>query len=392
MSLASGRERRANAGNRMSQLLDKHEEDEFYKTTYGGFSEDEEDEEYRSEKEEEDVVDSDFDIDETDEVKSDHEEEQTTRRVVRGVFTKAYKEPLPKKKAPDGEAVKKPAKSKKPARKQLAEVCGSVRRRSTLAKSAETQRRQRENDELRRRRKQRVPVEPRQLMTQQQRLEEAKITEQENLNSLEKYLLMETEKRKARPAKKLNTGPMIRYRSVTERESVPPKVTSGSFCSSLAFDDIKIEFADDLDSLGDKNDAGQTSPLVTDTDPASVGPQSDDTPASTLCERTYISFSDPSMLSQYFPQRKPVVKARSTCPITRLPARYFDPITRLPYANVQAIKVLREAYYQQLELKGNRSVPEVAKWLDWRKEQKERRAKLMAQRRQMNINMKTADK
>ena len=44
----------------------------------------------------------------------------------------------------------------------------------------------------------------------------------------------------------------------------------------------------------------------------------------------------------------------------RLPARYFDPITRLPYANLQAIKVLREAYYQQLELKGNRNVPEVS--------------------------------
>lgn len=38
MSLAGGREPRKTAGNRMSKLLDAEEEDEFYKTTYGGFN------------------------------------------------------------------------------------------------------------------------------------------------------------------------------------------------------------------------------------------------------------------------------------------------------------------------------------------------------------------
>lgn len=38
-SLASTRERRSNAGSNMSRLLDKEEEDEFYKTQYGGFDE-----------------------------------------------------------------------------------------------------------------------------------------------------------------------------------------------------------------------------------------------------------------------------------------------------------------------------------------------------------------
>lgn len=37
MSLAGSREPRKTAGNRMSKLLDAEEEDEFYKTTYGGF-------------------------------------------------------------------------------------------------------------------------------------------------------------------------------------------------------------------------------------------------------------------------------------------------------------------------------------------------------------------
>lgn len=38
MSLAGSREPRKTAGNRMSKLLDAEEEDEFYKTTYGGFN------------------------------------------------------------------------------------------------------------------------------------------------------------------------------------------------------------------------------------------------------------------------------------------------------------------------------------------------------------------
>lgn len=37
-SLAKTRERRNNAGNRMGQMLEKEEED-FYKSTYGGFYE-----------------------------------------------------------------------------------------------------------------------------------------------------------------------------------------------------------------------------------------------------------------------------------------------------------------------------------------------------------------
>ena len=37
-ALSKSRERRANAGNRMAEMLDKEEED-FYKSTYGGFFE-----------------------------------------------------------------------------------------------------------------------------------------------------------------------------------------------------------------------------------------------------------------------------------------------------------------------------------------------------------------
>lgn len=47
MALAKTRERRANAGNRMSRLLDEEDEDDFYKTTYGGFTEIENDDDYQ---------------------------------------------------------------------------------------------------------------------------------------------------------------------------------------------------------------------------------------------------------------------------------------------------------------------------------------------------------
>lgn len=44
--MAAFRSRRSNAGNKMASLLDSEEVDEFYSTTYGGFSEEAEDKEY----------------------------------------------------------------------------------------------------------------------------------------------------------------------------------------------------------------------------------------------------------------------------------------------------------------------------------------------------------
>lgn len=44
--MAATRSRRSNAGNKISNLLDAKEEDEFYKISYGGFQDEEEDKEY----------------------------------------------------------------------------------------------------------------------------------------------------------------------------------------------------------------------------------------------------------------------------------------------------------------------------------------------------------
>jgi len=92
--MAAGRDKRSNAGNKLAKLLNEEEEDDFYKTTYGGFDEVENDDDYQSEEEAEDEVDSDFSIEENDEPKSDDDgDEATKKRQKKGVFTKAYKEP-----------------------------------------------------------------------------------------------------------------------------------------------------------------------------------------------------------------------------------------------------------------------------------------------------------
>lgn len=44
--MALNRDRRSNAGSKMAKLLDEEEEDDFYKTTYGGFEEVEQDHDY----------------------------------------------------------------------------------------------------------------------------------------------------------------------------------------------------------------------------------------------------------------------------------------------------------------------------------------------------------
>lgn len=43
----AARPKRSNAGNRMAKLLNEEEEDDFYKTTYGGFEETELDNDYK---------------------------------------------------------------------------------------------------------------------------------------------------------------------------------------------------------------------------------------------------------------------------------------------------------------------------------------------------------
>ncbi|KAK7791828.1 hypothetical protein R5R35_001245 [Gryllus longicercus] len=356
MALAKTRDRRNNAGARMAKLLDEEEEDEFYKTTYGGFNEIENDDDYHSEEEAEDEVDSDFSIDENDEPVSDHEEEGPKRS--KKLVTKAYKEPDPVKK------IEKPSEAKpKKTRKRRVHIMldnyerKSIRR-STAAKSAETLQRLKERSEEGRKRRRRKTTDMRKL-TQEELLEEAKITEEENLKSLEKFQKMELEKKKTRLVKKTVLGHTICYHSL-------------------------------IMPLVEVLKPSHESPITVDEEPSSSS-QETVTPTPEVkseigrfeegkCERTFITFSDERSFKNLFSSRKKQsCLQKSICPISRLPARYFDPVTELPYANLQAFRILREAYYQQLEAKGDRTNPSVARWIEWRKTQREKKTAFLQQ-------------
>ncbi|KAH8244184.1 hypothetical protein KR026_001806 [Drosophila bipectinata] len=342
--MAASRSRRNNAGNKIAKLLDEEEEDDFYKTSYGGFQDEEEDKEYEQKDEEEDVVDSDFSIDEQDEPISDQEEAPEKKRKRGGVNTKAYKETKPMAKK---ETKPTPALHKKRAgggvvkRRVLPRftVLDSGRksiRTSTAIKTQATKIRLKEMDDARKRKKKKVRVED-YMPTQEELLEEAKITEEENIKSLEKFQKMELEKKKNRPTKRTFTGPTIRYHSLTM--PVLRKPTRGGVPNDTK--DVKEPTA--------------------------------------KCERTFVTvdndFNDKVFQSIFRPKILPKA-SNGICPITRLPARYFDPVTQQPYYSIQAFKILREAYYMQLEQQGNGSdQPELAKWLEWRKMVKENRLK-----------------
>ncbi|XP_078064162.1 vacuolar protein sorting-associated protein 72 homolog, partial [Mustelus asterias] len=225
MSLAENRPSRKNAGNRMSRLLEAEEEDDFYKTTYGGFHEESGDDEYNTDQSEsEDEVDSDFDIDEGEEPTSDQEDDEPKRK--RRVITKVYKEPVkstrlkakvkkPAAAAPSGFEKLKTERGDIAEQQDEFEECGrkSVRQ-STTEHTRLTYLRVQERQVQPRRLRKAPHAETRQL-SQEELLAEAKITEEINLRSLENYERLEADKKKQVLKKRKCVGPTIRYHSVT---------------------------------------------------------------------------------------------------------------------------------------------------------------------------------
>lgn len=86
-------------------------------------------------------------------------------------------------------------------------------------------------------------------------------------------------------------------------------------------------------------------PSVLSTNTAAVNPAK--------CSRTYITFSDDESFLRFFPQSPaPRIPAQEVCPVTHKPALYRDPITDIPYANVQAFRIIREAYKKYVTAHG----------------------------------------
>lgn len=323
--MAATRDKRSNAGSKMSTLLEAEEEDDFYKTTYGGFNEEEDDKVYESEVSESDYEDSDISIDEDDEVKSD---DDAAPKKKKRVVTKAYKEPAAKKPKPDVEKKVKEKKPPKPA--PSIQIYHSPEkktlRKSTADRSKQIAEREKERDSRTKMLKdialQKRVAEVRRL-TQEELLEEAKVTEELNLMSLENYKRLELEKKNRRIQKAVYRGPVIRYHSLTM-----PVI------EELPDNEINI----DQDSSEDTVKASNTEKMD----------------SSEKCSRTFITFTDERNIKEYFSSKRTRPPVKQFCPVTRLPAKYFDPITNTPYATLQAFKIIREAYAQQLQSEGSK--------------------------------------
>ncbi|KAL1124555.1 hypothetical protein AAG570_001179, partial [Ranatra chinensis] len=249
--------------------------------------------------------------------------------------------------------------------------------------------------------------------TQEELLAEAKITEQENIKSLEKYQKMELEKKKCRVVKKVFTGPIIRYYSlsmpiiedvtvdveskdVSNVEVVKAEDVEGSGCWDTAQSmDVSECSAPEASTVKDEVEVSTSVVEVsdikmeTDVNTCSGGIA----PTEARCERTFITFSDENTFRQVFPVRKPPeVPVPKICPFTRQVAKYFDPVTECAYSNVHTFKILREAYYTQMEAKAARATAatpaassgnggglevvdeaQLAQWLAWRQRVKEAR-------------------
>lgn len=194
------------------------------------------------------------------------------------------------------------------------------------------------------------------------------------MQSLEKYHQLELEKKKTRIVKKAPTGPIIRYLS-----------TSMPLIEELNPETERINVEED--------EIKEENPLVEATSAASTGDNKQ------CCERTFITFSNSSLLEANFSRKKVTAHQKNFCPITRsvflaapsikkcsssiiflfrLRAKYFDPVTQLPFSTVQAFRILREAYCQQLEVKGDANDPEIARWNEWRQKFRQARNAALA--------------
>ncbi|ESO86561.1 hypothetical protein LOTGIDRAFT_95101, partial [Lottia gigantea] len=307
------REKRSNAGSKMAKLLNDEEEDEFYQTTYGGFNEEGEDIDYDSNKSDsDDMIDSDFDIDENDEVKSDMEDDEPKKKKT---TTGVYKVPKPAKPQEKKSEVKKEKKEPKPKAErssiQIYQTSPLMERKSrraaTAVKSQATAKREKQREEKSKMMKEmaaRKNVPEVRRLTQEELLAEAKRTEKENLKSLENYYKLELEKKKSKIQKQVFKGPIIRYQSV-----IMPNLE---------------DYEPDIIKLEDM--------------------ETDD-----KCSRTFITFTEDHVYHDFFPQKKQKPVQKQICPVTKLPAKYFDPITQTPYATLYAFKCIREAYAQQCE-------------------------------------------
>ncbi|CAK8694761.1 unnamed protein product [Clavelina lepadiformis] len=321
--MAASREHRRNAGNRMSRVLEGElDEDDFYKTTYGGFAEEEEDNDFQSDQEDSgDEVDSDFDQSEHDELISDGEDVDKPKRRKKGVSTKAYKEPVIKKpvKKPDEKPIAsdkveedKTTAEAQPTKKRTAETAleGPMRkscRKSTAANSMLTVMRQKEREETDKKKKEtaKKPTAGVRRLTQEELMAVAEKTERKNLKSLENYKKLEASRKKVAIKKRTFDEPTITY-------------------FSTAMPKVNILEPDEITGIKKFNNDDKAS-------------------------RSFLVFSHESTFRETFRHKRLRPPPKACCPVTKKLARYIDPLTKLPYYDLNAFKQIREAYHTTIK-------------------------------------------
>lgn len=243
-------------------------------------------------------------------------------------------------------------------------------------------------------------------MTQEELLEEAKWTEIENLASLEAYTRMVEERKKVKLKKKLWTGPMVRYLSLTMpvvtevecggdgsvdthdpsfyngenagQEEKEQQLEDTRLKSSILSLDVPIPMDTDAGeetggATGDSGDKCADSALDATLPLSQSGRQSLSTqqPVIQKQSRNFLIFMDTNNFpSEYFPSVKPMKPKRRLCPVTQLPAKYIDPLTRTPYATPFAFKVIRTRYVNAAEQKCERRLMQLSSWLEEKKKKK----------------------
>ncbi len=148
---------------------------------------------------------------------------------------------------------------------------------------------------------------PERKLTQKELLQEAKITERENLASLEAYSRLEAEKRKVEKKKVIFSGPVIRFHSTAMPFSTNPEKNK------------TIDHSKRIDDIDTKTPES--------TEQSNTGDDKKNKPVDKYT-RNFLVFTDTQGYpDSYFPTKKPKYPRKRFCPITGLPAKYVDPLT-----------------------------------------------------------------
>ncbi|CDW55749.1 YL1 and YL1 C domain containing protein [Trichuris trichiura] len=312
----SSRSRRSNAGGQMKELMAKLDVEEFYSNTYGGFVEDEEDGNFSEEEQSSASSESNIETDEEAILDSgeiygqseDDDEQGKSKRKPRLKIPVKYKfrDPFgPMKKTSE---ITEPSYKRRRIVNEHDQPAPVVHekhlRKTTLEKSAEAVRRRSAAKRIKRHCTKVRSV----ALTQEERLDEARITEILNEQSLKRFCEFQLEEKKKRSERKIE-------------EVRPPYVR---FVSSMEPADPNL--ADVSRSADDREDAN--------------------------CKmlQNSVIFSDEQLFKETFScwKKAPKIPEQKRCVIFGTPANYIDPFTQLPFSNVAAYKKLRELYESQL--------------------------------------------